>query len=76
MNKDKSTNNKKLRKWKKKYCHIDNFTPKKEIEIETKTETKKVNVGFLSNKQLKDKIENIEVKTAPINKRKRIEMGK
>ena len=75
-NKDKSTDNKKLRKLKKKYCHLDNFTPKKEIEIETKTETKKVNVGFLSNKQLKDKIENIEIKTAPNNKKKKNRNGK
>ena len=75
-NKVKSTDNKKLRKLKTICCHIDNFTPKKEIESETKTETKKVNVGFLSNKQLKDKIKNINIKTAPNNKTKKNRNGK
>ena len=36
-NKGKSIDNKDLRKLKKKYCHLDKFVPKKEIEIEIKT---------------------------------------
>ena len=75
-NTDKSSANKKLTKLEKKYYHLDNFTPKKEIEIETTTKDKKVNVGFLSNKQLKDKLDNIEVKSVPKNKKKKNRNGK
>ena len=56
---------------KKKYCHLDNFVPEKESETETKVKTEKVNVGFLSNKQLKDKLEKIEVKTVPKGRKKK-----
>ena len=41
LNKDKSTDSKELRKLKKKYCHLDNFVAKKEIDVETRQRLKR-----------------------------------
>ena len=49
-----------------KYGHLNNFVKKIEPEEEAKTNNQKVNVGYLSNKQLKDKLENIEAKSIPM----------
>ena len=43
---------------------------------ETKTKNEKVNVGYLSNKQLKDKLDNIETKSVPNAKKKKNINGK
>ena len=45
-------------------------------EEEAKTNNQQVNVGYLSNKQLKDKLENIEAKTVPNAKKKKNRNGK
>ena len=56
---------------KKKYCHFNNFLKKVITQEETKTNDEKVNVGYFSNKQLKDKLENIETKSVPNPKQKK-----
>ena len=57
--KNKIKHEKKLAKLKKNYGHINNFVKKKEQEVEAKTNNQQVNVGYLSSKQLKDKLKNI-----------------
>ena len=58
--KNKMKQEKKLAKLKKKYGHLNNFFKKKEEVIEEeKPNIQHINVGYLSNKQLKDKLENI-----------------
>ena len=64
--KSKIKQEKKLAKLKKKYGHLNNFVRQKEQHVEAKTNNQHVNVGYLSSKQLKDKLENIEAKTVPI----------
>ena len=64
--KDKLKQENKLAKLKRKYCHLNNFVKKLVSEDETKTNTEKVNVGYLCNKQLKDKIENIETRSISV----------
>ena len=74
--KDKLKIDRKLAKLKKKYCHLNNFVKKVVTLEEIKTKNEKVNVGYLSNKQLMDKLDNIETKSVPSAKKKKIEMGK
>ena len=62
---------KKLAKLKKKYGHLNNFVKKKEqVAEEAKTNSQQINVGYLSSKQLKDKLKIIEIKTIPSPKKK------
>ena len=62
---------------KKKYGHLNNFFKQKEQVVEeAKTNSQQVNVGYLSNKQLKYKLENIKTKTVPITKKKKNRNGK
>ena len=68
---------KKLAKLKKDYGHLKNFVKQKEQVIEEeKTNIQQINVGYLSSKQLKDKLENIETKTIPSPKKKKYRNGK
>ena len=69
--KGKIKQERKLEKLKKKYCHLNNFVKKVVTKEETKTNNEKVNVSYLSNKQLKDKLENIETKSVPNAKKKK-----
>ena len=63
---------KKLAKLNKKYGNLNNFVKQKEQVVEeAKTNIQQVNVGYLSSKQLKDKLENIETKIVPIPKKKK-----
>ena len=76
LSKNKSKIDWKLAKLIKKYCHLNSFVKNVVTQEETKTNNKKVNVGYLSNKQLKDKLDNIETKSIPNAKKKgKIEMG-
>ena len=55
----------------KKYGNLNNFVKQKEQVVEVaKANIQQVNVGYLSSKQLKDKLENIETKIVPIPKKK------
>ena len=74
--KNKTNQEKKLVKLKNKYGHINNFVKQKEQIVEAKTNNQQVNVIYLSIKQLKDKLENIEAKTVPITKKKKNRNGK
>ena len=74
--KDKMEQEKKLEKLKKKYGPLNNFFKKVVTEKEAKTNNQKVNVCYLSNKQLKDKLENIEAKSVPNAKKKKNRNGK
>ena len=75
--KSKINQEKKLAKLKKKYGNLNNFVKQKEQVVEeAKTNIQQVNVGYLSSKQLKDKLENIETKTVPIPKKKKNRNGK
>ena len=65
-----------ISKIEKKYCHLNNFVKKVVTQEETKTNNEKVNVGYLSNKQLKDKLDNIETKFVPNAKKKKNRNGK
>ena len=68
---------KKLSKLKKKYSHLNNFVKQKEEVIkEAKSDIQHVNVGYLSGKKLKDKLEHIETKVVPIPKKKKNMNGK
>ena len=55
--KSKIKHENKLAKLKKKYGHLNNFVKQKEQDIEAKTNNQHVNVGYLSRKHLKDKLE-------------------
>ena len=68
--KDKLKKKKKLEKLKKKYGPLNNFVKKVVTEKETKTNNEKVNISYLSNKQLKDKLDNVEAKYVPNAKKK------
>ena len=74
--KNKIKHEKKLAKLKKKYGHLNNFVKQKEQTVEAKTNNQQVNVGYLSSKQLKDNLENIEIKSVPTIKKKRNRNGK
>ena len=75
--KNKIKQEKKLAKLKKKYGPLNNnFVKKTVTEEEAKTNNQQVNVGYLSNKQLKDKLENIEAKSVPNAKKKKNRNGK
>ena len=68
---------KKRVKLKKKYGHLNNFVKQKvQVVEEAKTKSQQVNVGYLSSKKLKDKLENIETETVPITKKKKNRNGK
>ena len=61
--KSKINQEKKLAKLKKKYGHLNNFVKQKEQVVEeAKTNIQQVNVGYLSSKQLKDKLETYKLK--------------
>ena len=74
--KSKIKQEKKLAKLKKKYGHVNNFVKQKEQPVEEKTKNQHVNVGYLSSKKLKDKLENIEAKIVQITKKKKNRNGK
>ena len=74
--KDKLKQEKKLAKLNKKYGYLNNFFKKVVTEEETKTNNEKVNIGYLSKKQLKDKLENIEAKSVLNAKKKKNRNGK
>ena len=62
---------------KKKYGHLNNFVKQKEQVVEeAKSNNQHVNVGYLSEKKLKDKLEHIETKVVPIPKKKKNRNGK
>ena len=62
---------------KKKYGHLNNFVKQKEQVVqEKKSNNQQVNVGYLSEKKLKDKLEHIETKVVPIPKKKKNRNGK
>ena len=69
--KDKLKLKKKLEKLNKKYGHLNNFVKKVVTEEETKTNNEKVNISYLSNKQLKDKLDNVEAKSVPNAKKRK-----
>ena len=74
--KDKLKQERKLAKLKKKYCHLNNFVKKVVTKEETKTNNENVNVGYLYNKQLMYKLENIETKSILNAKKKKNRNGK
>ena len=74
--KNKIKQEKELEKLKNKYSHVNNFVKQKEQNIEAKTNNQQVNVGNLSSKQSKDKLENIKAKIVPIAKKKKNRYGK
>ena len=75
--KSKINQEKKLAKLKKKYGHLKNFVKQKEQVVEeAKSNIQHVNVGYLSSKQLKDKLENKEIKPVSITKKKKNRNGK
>ena len=75
--KNKMKQEKKLAKLKKKYGHLNNFVKQKEKVIEEeKPYIQQINVGYLSSKHLKDKLENIKTKTVPSPKKKKNKNGK
>ena len=68
----------KLAKLKKKYCHFNNFVKKVVTKEETKTNNEKINLGYLSNNQLQDKLYNIEsmsVSNAKKKKNRNVKVG-
>ena len=74
---EKMKQEKKLAKLKKKYGHLNNFVNQKEGVIEeAKPDIQQVNVGYLSGKKIKDKLEHIETKVIPIPKKKKNMNGK
>ena len=66
----------KFAKLKKKYGHLNNFVKKVVTEEKTKTNNEKVNIGYLSNKQLKGKLDNVDAKSIPNAKKKKNRNGK
>ena len=75
--KNKMKREKKLAKLKKKYGHLNNlFKKKEEVIEEAKNDIQQINVGYLSSKKLKDKLENIETKTVTSPKKKKNRNGK
>ena len=75
--KEKMKQEKKLAKLKKKYGHLSNFVKQKEQVVEeAKSKNQQVNVGYLSEKKLKYKLEHIETKVVPIPKKKKNRNGK
>ena len=75
--KSKIKQEKKLAKLNKKYSHLNNFIKQKEQVVEKpKPNSQQVNVGYLSSKKLKDKLEKIEIKTIPITKKNKNRNGK
>ena len=75
--KGKMKQEKKLAKLKKKYGHLNSFVKQKEGVIEeAKPDIQQVNVGYLSGKKLKDKLEHIETKVVPIPKKNKNRNGK
>ena len=75
--KGKLKQEKKLAKLNKKYGPLDNFVKQKEQVVEkAKSINQQVNVGYLSGKKLKDKLDHIETKEVPIPKKKKNRNGK
>ena len=64
--KEKIKQEKKLAKFNKKYGPLDNFVKQKEqVAEKAKSINQQVNVGYLSGKKLKDKLDHIETKEVP-----------
>ena len=75
--KGKIKQEKKLAKLNKKYGPLDNFVKQKEQVVEkAKFINQQVNVGYLSGKKLKDKLNHIEAKDVPSPKKKKNMNGK
>ena len=75
--KGKINQEKKLTKLNKKYGPLDNFVKQKEQAVEkAKSINQQVNVGYLSGKKLKDKLDHIEAKDVPSPKKNKNMNGK
>ena len=70
--KGKMKQEKKLAKLKKKYGPLNNFVKQKEqVDEKAKSNNQQVNVGYVSGKKLKDKLEHIETKVVTIPKKRK-----